>query len=121
SGLIRAPAWLAAPCAIVSVIARPLRAVLRGPDRCPRAAPARALSWLPMLRRRATLNAMPPNDIADRLLVARSRLDGLRGAVEARTSWPASDNFGAEPEASWYPPELLAHVAEMVPYWMAQI
>ena len=64
---------------------------------------------------------MPANDVADRLLDARSRLDDLRGAVEARAPWPASENFGADPESSWYPPELLAHVAEMVPYWMAQI
>ena len=64
---------------------------------------------------------MPANDVADRLLLARSRLDDLRADVEARAPWPASDNFGAEPESSWYPPELLAHVAEMVPYWMAQI
>jgi DinB superfamily len=64
---------------------------------------------------------MAGNDIADRLLDARTRLDALRGDVEARAPWPASENFGAEPESSWYPPELLAHVAEMVPYWMAQI
>ena len=64
---------------------------------------------------------MAANDIADRLLDARSRLDALRGAVEGGTPWPASENFGAEPESSWYPPELLAHVAEMVPYWMGQI
>jgi hypothetical protein len=64
---------------------------------------------------------MPANDVAERLLDAGSRLDALRGAVEARAPWPASDNFGAEPEASWYPPELLAHLAEMVPYWMAQV
>ena len=64
---------------------------------------------------------MPSNDLAERLLDARSRLDALRGEVEARAPWPASDNFGAEPEASWYPPELLAHLAEMVPYWMGQV
>ena len=65
--------------------------------------------------------SMAATDIADRLLDARTRLDALRGEVEARAPWPASENFGAEPESSWYPPELLAHVAEMVPYWMAQI
>jgi hypothetical protein len=64
---------------------------------------------------------MAANDLADRLLDARSRLDALRGDVQARAPWPASENFGAEPEASWYPPELLAHLAEMVPYWMGQI
>jgi hypothetical protein len=64
---------------------------------------------------------MAASDVADRLLDARSRLDALREDVEARAPWPASEHFGAEPEASWYPPELLAHLAEMVPYWMGQI
>ena len=66
-------------------------------------------------------HGMAANEIADRLLDARTRLDAQRGEVESRAPWPASENFGAEPESSWYPPELLAHVAEMVPYWMAQI
>lgn len=29
--------------------------------------------------------------------------------------------FGAEPEASWGPPELLAHVSEFLPYWLGEI
>jgi hypothetical protein len=29
--------------------------------------------------------------------------------------------FGAEPEASWGPPELLAHVSEFLPYWIGEI
>jgi len=29
--------------------------------------------------------------------------------------------FGAEPEASWGPLELLAHVAEFLPYWLGEI
>ena len=74
-----------------------------------------------MLRRRATLKAWQRTTSPTGCSLARSRLDDLRGAVEARAPWPASENFGAEPESSWYPPELLAHVAEMVPYWMAQI
>jgi hypothetical protein len=61
------------------------------------------------------------DDIADRLLEAHSGVDALRPGVEAGAPWPASPNFGHEPESSWNPPELLAHVAEMLPYWMAQI
>jgi hypothetical protein len=60
-------------------------------------------------------------DIADQLLRAHSKVDALRTEVEAGAPWPASPNFGHEPESSWYPPELLAHLAEMLPYWMAQI
>jgi DinB superfamily len=62
-----------------------------------------------------------PDDIADRLLEAHTRFDALRPGVEAGAPWPASDNFGHEPESTWNPPELLAHVAEMLTYWMGQI
>lgn len=61
------------------------------------------------------------DDIADRLLDAHARVAALRPAVEAGVPWPASPNFGHEPESTWNPPELLAHLAEMLPYWMGQI
>ena len=61
------------------------------------------------------------DDIADRLLEVHGRFDALRTGVEAGAPWPASDNFGHEPESTWNPPELLAHVGEMLPYWMGQI
>jgi hypothetical protein len=61
------------------------------------------------------------DDIADRLLAAHARFDTLRPGVVAGAPWPASANFGHEPESSWNPPELLAHVAEMLTYWMGQI
>lgn len=57
----------------------------------------------------------------DRLERARDDLGALRGRVEAGAPWPLSEIFGAEPEASWGPPELLAHVAEMLPYWLGEI
>jgi hypothetical protein len=59
--------------------------------------------------------------LAVRLLDARARLEALRPAVEAGEPWPPSEHFGTEPEASWNPPELLAHVAEMLPFWLGQI
>ena len=30
-------------------------------------------------------------------------------------------DFGVEPEAVWGPPEVLAHVTEMLPYWLGEI
>jgi hypothetical protein len=61
------------------------------------------------------------SDLAARLEAASKRLAGLRPAVEAGAPWPLSDNFGTEPEASWGPPETLAHVAEMLPFWLGEI
>jgi len=61
------------------------------------------------------------DEIANRLLEAHARFEALRPGVEAGAPWPASANFGHEPESSWNPPELLAHVAEMLTYWMTQI
>ena len=56
-----------------------------------------------------------------RLETAHGRLGALRPGVEAGAPWPRSAQFGVEPEASWMPPELLAHVAEMLPYWLDQV
>jgi hypothetical protein len=60
-------------------------------------------------------------DLVPRLEAASRRLAALRPAVEAGAPWPLSDNFGTEPEASWGPPETLAHVAEMLPFWLGEI
>jgi DinB family protein len=60
-------------------------------------------------------------ELAARLEAASKRLAALRPAVEAGDPWPLSDNFGTEPEASWGPPETLAHVAEMLPFWLGEI
>ena len=59
--------------------------------------------------------------LADRLVDAHARLAALEPAVAARAPWPPSEHFGVEPEASWNPPELLAHLAEMFPYWIGQV
>jgi hypothetical protein len=63
---------------------------------------------------------MALEDLNPRLLAAHERLEALRPEVEAG-SWPLSPQFGVEPEATWTPPELLAHLAEMLPYWFGQI
>ena len=64
---------------------------------------------------------MAIGDLIPRLRAASGRLASLRPAVEAGTPWPLSANFGTASEASWGPPETLAHVAEMVPFWLGEI
>ena len=41
--------------------------------------------------------------------------------MTAGAPWPLSDHFGVEPEAHWGPPETLAHLAEMIPYWTGEM
>lgn len=50
----------------------------------------------------------------------RASLASVRPAVLAR-SWPLAARFGTEPEASWGPPEVLAHIAEMLPFWLGEV
>jgi len=45
----------------------------------------------------------------------------LQPDLEARAPWPLSDVYGPGPESSWGPPEVLAHVGEMLPYWLGEI
>jgi hypothetical protein len=71
---------------------------------------------------RATLPCMATSSpLAARLRQAGREILDLRGAVEAGRPWPLSDVFGVEPEAAWGPPEVLAHVAEMLPFWLGEI
>jgi hypothetical protein len=56
-----------------------------------------------------------------RLEDAAANLVALRGQVETGGPWPLADVWGVEPEASWGPPELLAHVEEYLRYWMGEI
>jgi len=55
-----------------------------------------------------------------RLADLRAAYDALRPRVEART-WALAEVFGVEPEAAWGPPEVLAHVAEMLPFWLGEL
>ena len=56
-----------------------------------------------------------------RLRAATDGLLGLTADVAAQEPWPLAELYGPEPEASWGPPELLAHVEEFLPYWMGEI
>jgi hypothetical protein len=61
------------------------------------------------------------DELIDRLEANGRRMAALRGAVEAGEPWPLSAAYGAEPESDWGPNEVLAHVAEMLVYWLGQI
>ena len=56
-----------------------------------------------------------------RLTAASEAVVGLRPRIEAGEPWPLAERFGTEPEAHWGPREVLAHCAEMLPYWIGEI
>jgi hypothetical protein len=57
----------------------------------------------------------------DRLADARHAYVELGPRIAAREPWPLASAFGTEPEASWGPREVLAHVAEMLPFWLGEL
>jgi hypothetical protein len=44
----------------------------------------------------------------------------MRRALEAGAPWPVATRFDHSPEATWGPPEILAHLGEMLPYWLGE-
>jgi hypothetical protein len=61
------------------------------------------------------------DELADRLDSAAAAIVALAPAIAAREPWPLTDTYGPGPESTWGPREVLAHVAEMLPYWMGEI
>jgi hypothetical protein len=59
-------------------------------------------------------------EAANRLRAARDALATIGPRVVASGTWPLADDFGTGPEASWGPREVLAHVAEMLPFWLGE-
>jgi hypothetical protein len=64
---------------------------------------------------------MSDEPFSQRLEAAGDRLEQLRPGIDAGAPWPLAARFDHDPEASWGPMELLAHVAEMLPYWLGEI
>jgi hypothetical protein len=65
-----------------------------------------------------------PIDVAGsiaRLKQAGAAFAALRGPIDAGQPWPMSTGAGEGPEGEWGPPEVLAHVAEMLQYWLGEI
>lgn len=61
------------------------------------------------------------DDLAARLERATSELVALGPAVAAGEPWPLTNVYGPGPESNWGPREVLAHVAEMLPFWLGEI
>lgn len=55
-----------------------------------------------------------------RLAAAAGRLDDLRSRLEAGAPWPLAARFDHDDEARWGPRETLAHVEEMLAYWLGE-
>jgi hypothetical protein len=60
-------------------------------------------------------------DLADRLDASVEAMIELGPRLAAGEPWPRTEVYGPGPESSWGPREVLAHVAEMVPYWMGEM
>ncbi len=63
---------------------------------------------------------VPVPNSAARLAAARAAFMSLAPRVAAGEPWPLADDIGTGPEASWGPREVLAHLAEMLPYWLGE-
>ncbi len=61
-----------------------------------------------------------PTALADRLDTAIGSLMALRPRVVAAAPWELAELYGTEDEARWAPPEVLAHVEEMLPFWLGE-
>jgi hypothetical protein len=60
-------------------------------------------------------------DLADRLDASVEAMIELGPQLAVGEPWPLTEVYGPGPESSWGPREVLAHVAEMVPYWMGEM
>ena len=67
----------------------------------------------------APMNALAP--LFDRLEAAAARLAATRDQVRRGEPWPAGAVAAGSGEADWVPTEVLAHVAEMLPFWLGEM
>ena len=56
-----------------------------------------------------------------RLEAAGRRLECSRARVEAGAPWPTGSQARGEAEEHWGPTEVLAHAAEMLPFWLGEM
>lgn len=73
----------------------------------------------PSYAARATLRCVTAD--IERLATARRAYADLAPRVGAGDPWPLATDFGTGPEASWGPREVLAHVQEMLPFWLGEM
>ncbi len=63
----------------------------------------------------------PDAALADRLEQATAAILDLQRRTEAGRPWVLAELYGTEAEARWGPPELLAHLEEMLPFWLGEM
>jgi len=61
------------------------------------------------------------DDLADRLDAGVDAMLELGPQLAAGEPWATAIQVGPGPESSWGPREVLAHVAEMLPFWVGEI
>jgi hypothetical protein len=61
------------------------------------------------------------DDLADRLDAGLEAMRELGPQLAAGEPWAMAGVVGPGPESSWGPREVLAHVAEMLPFWLGEI
>jgi hypothetical protein len=57
----------------------------------------------------------------ERIAAAREAYADLAPRVVAGEPWQLAEDYGTGPEASWGPREVLAHVEEMLPFWLGEM
>jgi hypothetical protein len=65
-------------------------------------------------------NSERDDELDRRLAAAGTRLADLGSALLAGGPWALADRFDHSPEASWGPRETLAHLQEMLPFWLGE-
>jgi hypothetical protein len=60
-------------------------------------------------------------ELADRLENAAAAVVDLAPAINAGEPWPLTEVYGPGPESTWGPREVLAHMSEMLPFWLGEI
>lgn len=60
------------------------------------------------------------SSLATRIRSAAGDLTALQPVVLEAGPWPLAERFDHSDEASWGPPEILAHVDEMLAYWLGE-
>ena len=61
------------------------------------------------------------DDLARRLDSAVAAIVALRDRLERTGPWPLAELYGTEAEAHWGPHEVLAHVDEMLRFWLGEV
>jgi uncharacterized protein (DUF952 family) len=79
----------------------------------------RALDGRFLTRTEVHVNSLEP--LLERLSSAGARLAATRPSVEAGAPWPTGAAGRGSGEHEWGPTEVLAHVAEMLPYWLGEM